>query len=334
MSRLHPCAALACSLLCPLLALACANGGPAADPSLFDTGAPPPPTDAGVADTGAEEDTGPPPAEDAGPVGDGGAECGNGVVEPGETCDGDCPEECVHPDDPCQRGTRTGSVAGCSVSCTFTPDSRDTDEDGRLDCIERAEGTDPDVYNGLTIQIGPEIGFFSTGSCDAVDSYSEVLSLFTDPQKERNVRAGWEYDTGDDDFTSGGYNADPPWEEGGWGRWQGRFTGRVELTATGRYCFSVDTGATGGNDLEGRRNGCGAVYVGTEQLAITGLDGNRSPHTGCANFTAGFQALDIVVRHRNSGLPRAKLVVRWCFGGGADCSPDQAITPAMVEAAL
>ena len=47
---------------------------------------------------------------DCGPV------CGNGVVETGETCDGNCPATC---DDgnPCTVQSRTGSAAQCNVQC-------------------------------------------------------------------------------------------------------------------------------------------------------------------------------------------------------------------------
>lgn len=51
---------------------------------------------------------------DAGPV------CGNGVVEPGEDCDGDCPASCDD-DDPCTIDSGTVSPETCSIDCTHEP---------------------------------------------------------------------------------------------------------------------------------------------------------------------------------------------------------------------
>jgi hypothetical protein len=44
--------------------------------------------------------------------------CGNGVVEPGETCDGNCPTSC---DDgnACTIDLHTGNAAKCSAACTL-----------------------------------------------------------------------------------------------------------------------------------------------------------------------------------------------------------------------
>jgi len=49
--------------------------------------------------------------------GDCSAFCGNGTLEPGETCDGDCPEDCDD-ENPCTIDVLTGSAANCSVACT------------------------------------------------------------------------------------------------------------------------------------------------------------------------------------------------------------------------
>ncbi|MBN1774476.1 MAG: right-handed parallel beta-helix repeat-containing protein [Deltaproteobacteria bacterium] len=63
---------------------------------------------------------------DAGDVGDAEADgdsgpfCGNGVVEPGEDCDGNCPESCDD-DDPCTIDSGTVSPETCSIDCTHEP---------------------------------------------------------------------------------------------------------------------------------------------------------------------------------------------------------------------
>lgn len=48
------------------------------------------------------------------------AECGNGVLEPGETCDGDCPTSCAS-NDPCTGLVLTGSADRCNVVCDEQP---------------------------------------------------------------------------------------------------------------------------------------------------------------------------------------------------------------------
>jgi hypothetical protein len=46
--------------------------------------------------------------------------CGNGQLDDGETCDGDCPTSCVDPD-LCTRNVLTGAPETCNVACSFTP---------------------------------------------------------------------------------------------------------------------------------------------------------------------------------------------------------------------
>ncbi|MDF1564740.1 MAG: lamin tail domain-containing protein [Deltaproteobacteria bacterium] len=46
--------------------------------------------------------------------------CGNGVVDPGETCDGNCPASCDD-QDVCTTDTLTGTVSSCSAACEFAP---------------------------------------------------------------------------------------------------------------------------------------------------------------------------------------------------------------------
>ncbi len=56
-------------------------------------------------------------------------ECGNGVVELGETCDGDCPTSCDD-DNACTDDVLAGSESSCNVTCTHTPVSSCADGDG------------------------------------------------------------------------------------------------------------------------------------------------------------------------------------------------------------
>ncbi|MBN1274993.1 hypothetical protein JXA12_01765 [Candidatus Woesearchaeota archaeon] len=57
------------------------------------------------------------------------AECGNGVTEPPETCDGDCPSSC-NDGDPCTTETLTGSPASCDVVCVPAAVTACTSYDG------------------------------------------------------------------------------------------------------------------------------------------------------------------------------------------------------------
>jgi hypothetical protein len=47
--------------------------------------------------------------------------CNNGVVEAGETCDGNCPASCPDSGDPCAPIVMTGAAATCDVSCDVQP---------------------------------------------------------------------------------------------------------------------------------------------------------------------------------------------------------------------
>ncbi|MFH2010387.1 MAG: hypothetical protein ABI333_27560 [bacterium] len=57
--------------------------------------------------------------------------CGNGVVEPGETCDPiwDCPTYC-DAQQACTRGTLHGSASTCDASCSYEPIASCVDGDG------------------------------------------------------------------------------------------------------------------------------------------------------------------------------------------------------------
>jgi hypothetical protein len=56
-------------------------------------------------------------------------DCGNGVTDPGETCDASCPTSC-NDGEACTIDTLTGSPASCNAHCTFTPVSECDSTDG------------------------------------------------------------------------------------------------------------------------------------------------------------------------------------------------------------
>ena len=55
--------------------------------------------------------------------------CGDGTVDPGEVCDGNCPTSCDDGDQ-CTTDTFAGSVAGCSAQCSYTLIANCVDGDG------------------------------------------------------------------------------------------------------------------------------------------------------------------------------------------------------------
>ena len=55
--------------------------------------------------------------------------CGNGQIDPNETCDGDCPESCDDGDD-CTTDIMTGSAEDCTADCFYAPVTSCTDGDG------------------------------------------------------------------------------------------------------------------------------------------------------------------------------------------------------------
>lgn len=64
-------------------------------------------------------------------TGGGGAEptCGNGKLDGDETCDGDCPAECIDPE-LCTSEAMTGSPGTCDVVCPFAPIAACKNDDG------------------------------------------------------------------------------------------------------------------------------------------------------------------------------------------------------------
>src|SRR5688500_1053447 len=66
--------------------------------------------------------------------------CGNGQVDLGESCDGDCPESCDDSDD-CTSDTLNGAAHTCDVKCDNMPIAV---------CEEVADGCCPTACSGAT----------------------------------------------------------------------------------------------------------------------------------------------------------------------------------------
>lgn len=224
--------------------------------------------------------------------------------------------------------------AGCPVGVN-------DDGDGADNCTELGDGndfTDPAIFNGLKATIGdrPEV----TGSCGALDDFAEMESHFSSSTTSMNVYAGWEFDTQADSYNDPSYGFEPNWTSAQSGRFSVRYSGTINLTATGMHCFSIDVGATGTGIISGK-NMCAQIYVnagtGANQvgtwLAETGYQAAAADaNEACVTLDAGTYSFDIVYWYFNV-LERAQLQVRYCFGDQAACTPDQMITPAMVQAA-
>jgi len=87
--------------------------------------------------------------------------CGDGVVQAGERCDGDCPASCDD-DDPCTVDTLEGSAETCDAACVFTP--RGADDCTPLDgccpegCAARGDLDCPGLRPGVVLVVDTRYG--------------------------------------------------------------------------------------------------------------------------------------------------------------------------------
>jgi len=272
--------------------------------------------------------------------------CGNGVLEDGETCDGDCPANC---DDgaSCTTDNQTGSAETCDIACTYevgTDDGSDTDGDALTDCEEVTDGLDwthPAVFNGMLATIGePPEGLLTSAQCDLFfgDNYGLMWDRFDESTQFQDIWQGWGYEAGNTDnyASTADYNFEPNWANadntGVYSSFQILYRAQLLLEGDGTHCFSVDTGAGGfgPGDIAGRRNNCGRVYFDFDDsslpLAETGYGSSESPTSGCVQANAGVYDLALAARHYETYFYSPKFQVRYCFGGGSECTPDQELT--------
>jgi FAD/FMN-containing dehydrogenase len=207
-----------------------------------------------------------------------------------------------------------------------SPSIFDTDGDGWSDGLEVAQGTNPGVFNGFRTRIAPA---HPAGDCAYNDSWSEVQSVFSSSNvsKDWKTTAGWTFDTSAHNFTNASYTWNP-WPVGtGYITWAARFTANFMAPQAGRYCFSVDNGATGSDIISGR-NACLAAWWNQSRITQTGYStaggSGGSPRTACVNVTTpGANQLDLVGRWHDANIWRNfRMQVKYCFGGGANCTPN------------
>ncbi len=277
--------------------------------------------------------------------------CGNGVVEAGESCDGDCPSGC---DDgvACTTDTLTGSAEECDAVCAHVvgqDPGTDTDGDALTDCVEATDGlawTDPTAFNGMLATIGEApSGFFTSAQCDLFfgDTFGEMWALFDDSTQAHDIWQGWEYQAGTtNDYSSAAdYDFEPNWTHsdstGVHNSFQVLYRAKLLLDGDGTHCFSVDTGAggIGPGDIAGRRNSCGRVYLdfsdSSVPMAETGYGSNESPIVGCVQAAAGVHDLALAARHYEAHFYAPLFRVRYCYGGASECVPDQSLTRQMMR---
>lgn len=143
-----------------------ASGGSGADGGATSGGAP------GVGGTGD-------PGGAGGTGGSGGQEpCGNGVLDPGETCDGDCilPFDCFD-DDVCTASVVTGADV-CDAVCAHTAIAQCINDDGC--CVNACGPNDNDCVADILV-VAPDANNTVLGqlvsALDATGSYNSVTEF-------------------------------------------------------------------------------------------------------------------------------------------------------------
>ena len=199
--------------------------------------------------------------------------------------------------------------------------SMDGDGDGLTDCFELANGSDPAVYNGLKVTIDD---FLGDGSCNKMDDYAEMESRYQSPREVAVMRAGWEFNSKNHTYTSSTYSWDPRWSRSGKRTWKVRFEGLFRAPTSGRYCFDVTNGSSGGGIVDGW-NSCAQIWVDQVRMSEAGYNASNHAEPGCIDLSSGESyRLDLVGRYHNANVGRPFIYsTRYCVDeGGADCVPD------------
>lgn len=199
-----------------------------------------------------------------------------------------------------------------------------TDSDG--DSLDDCDDVDPDMWNGMHASIGERPEW--TGSCGALDDFAEMQGRFASPSAEQKIWAGWEFVTDADAYSDPSYGFMPPWPNPAPAeRFSVRYRAALLLQESGTYCFTIDVGATGTGIVAGK-NMCAQLYLdnGPGWLAETGFEAESiGAARACRELPAGAHDFDIVYWYFDI-FRQSQLRVRYCFGGDADCDPDQPIT--------
>lgn len=198
----------------------------------------------------------------------------------------------------------------------------DSDGDGLTDCFELENGADPNVYNGLKVSID---GFAGDGSCNKMDDYAEMESRYQSPREVKVMRAGWEFNSKNHTYTTSTYSWDPEWSSSGKRTWKVRFEGLFRAPSSGRYCFDVTNGSSGGGIIGGW-NSCAQIWVDQQRMSEAGFNASDHAQPGCIDLSSGESyRLDLVGRYHNANVGRPFIYsARYCSSDtGANCSPDK-----------
>ena len=122
-------------------------------------------------------------------------DCGNGTLDPGELCDGNCPEDC-NDDNACTVDSLTGEVAHCNVQCSYSTITSCIGDDGCCapgcnslsdnDCLplcgndlveagEACDGNCPEVCDDALSCTTDSLSGSAT-DCNAACVFSEITS--------------------------------------------------------------------------------------------------------------------------------------------------------------
>jgi len=272
-------------------------------------------------------------------AGDGGAAGGDGECTEGETAGCDCFDG--------RGGDRTCQASGAYGPCDCDgpgdgpgpmpdagrcTDTADSDADGLLDCLETGDEdswTDADVFNGVRVTLRPGCGAADfQGGCDVLLNAQQVGTCTAVAASESTQQyAGWDFGPADSgDSCSDAYGFEPAWtacED----PFQVLADGLIQLE-TGRHCFFVSDGHTGG---------CGAMYLSrstadefvdwanAEKVVVRSAPGGDIT---CAPLDAGVYPIRWFF---NMWGQDQAFRLRYCFGGSDDCAPGRAIPSGMLR---
>lgn len=205
--------------------------------------------------------------------------------------------------------------------------SQDSDNDGISNCADKY----PNNFSGMYVRVddlGWGDGFFADGNCGVADNWNEMKGNFGAEQKQY-MRAGWDYESSNHTYTASTYNWDPVWagSGGSWNRsWEAMFSAEFVAPATGRYCFGTDNGSPGTGIVDGR-NSCSNVWINKSMVAEVGYGASPRRPYGCVDMNAGQSyRFDLYNRHHNANVSNSFIShPTWCYGGGSDCVPSQAL---------
>jgi hypothetical protein len=206
----------------------------------------------------------------------------------------------------------SGLPCTAGVCCTA---GANADGDCSDDCTEIGDGnpwTDPTKFNGVHVRQANQCTLLSL--CLDNDLLSDVQSCMSGTiQEEKDQCSGWDWNDSADSICSSSYAFTPNWTTCD-SSWQAEWKGYINLTGSGQHCFAVGGGGFGG---------CASLFFNTE------TSGLQSGGTRCYNATAG--VYPILWHYTMAPLSTTSMHIRYCYGGGATCTPSAALPASMLR---